>query len=106
VEVNIVQLANCASHAGAKEVGHEVDIVAGKMSMVGEMALIKGALESLIIGVNEEMVKLSSFSCSLDLFFRKVSALSRYVEWSTIAPDAPENPLVTAVGGGFFQVRT
>jgi len=39
------------------------------MSMVGEMALIEGALEGLIIGVTEEMVKLSSFSCSFDLFF-------------------------------------
>jgi len=36
--------------------------------MVGEMALIEGALEGLIIGATEEMVKLSSFSCSFYLF--------------------------------------
>jgi len=43
VKVSVVQLADCASHAGTKEVGHKIDIVAGKVSMVGEMALIEGA---------------------------------------------------------------
>jgi hypothetical protein len=51
VEVSIVQLSDSAGGTGAKEVGHEVDILTSEVSVVREMALVEGGLEGLIVGV-------------------------------------------------------
>ena len=48
--------------------------------MVRQMALIKGGLEGLIMGMAEEAMKVSSLSGSLDLFLGKVSGLMRDAE--------------------------
>jgi len=62
--------------------------MAGKMSMVVTLiartdiycTYMVGEIV-LIIGVIEEMVKLSCFGCSLNFFYGKVSVVSRYTEW-------------------------
>ena len=75
-----MQLSDSAGGAGAKEVGHEVDILTSEVSVVREMALVEGGLEGLIMGVSEEAVEVPSLSGSLDFFFGKVSRLMRDAE--------------------------
>ena len=52
----------------------------GEMGVVRQMALIKGGLEGLIMGMAEEAMKVSSLSGSLDLFLGKVSVFARNAE--------------------------
>ena len=46
-----MQLSDSAGGAGAKEVGHEVDVLTSEVSVVRKMALVEGGLEGLIMGV-------------------------------------------------------
>ena len=51
-----------------------------EMGVVRKMALVKGGLEGLIMGVTEEAMEFPSFSGSLDFLLGKVLGLMRDAE--------------------------
>jgi hypothetical protein len=71
VEIRIVHLADSASDIGTIEVGHEIDVMAGQMGVVREMALIEGELEGTVV-----MMELLGEGGSLDFFLREVSFIA------------------------------
>ena len=81
VKIMVMQLANGTCHTRAKEVGHQINVMTGEMSMVGERTLVKSGLECFIVGMAEEVMELSRLSSSLDFFLSEVSAFTRNAEW-------------------------
>ena len=67
MEIRVVHLADSASDTGTIEISHEIDVMAGQVSVVSEMALVEGDLGNGEGG-------------SLDFFLGEVSAITGYTE--------------------------
>ena len=51
MKIRVVHLADSASDTGTIEISHEIDVMAGQLGVVSEMALVEVELEGTVMRV-------------------------------------------------------